>query len=114
MLNPNERRSEILAVINVRRHDTIDNLAYEFNVSRRTIRYDIEALSLSSPIYTVSGRHGGGVYMMDGQYAGRKFLTVEQTELLHRLTERLDVGDLATMDTILKAFAAPEKGKRRI
>ena len=41
-LRPNERREAILEVLCKRRQETIDNLAQEFGVSRRTIRYDIE------------------------------------------------------------------------
>jgi len=40
------------------------NLAFEFGVSERTIRRDIDALSLVAPIYTQAGRYGGGVYIL--------------------------------------------------
>lgn len=36
----------------------------EFEVSERTISRDIEELSLTKPIYTKSGRYGGGVYIL--------------------------------------------------
>lgn len=39
-----ERRDEILRVIYTRRRESIANLAVEFGVSVRTIKYDIEAL----------------------------------------------------------------------
>ena len=39
-----ERRDEIFRVIYTRRRESIANLAVEFGVSVRTIKYDIEAL----------------------------------------------------------------------
>lgn len=67
-----ERRSEIIRLLSRRRHEKIENLAFEFGVSEKTIRRDIEALSLSAPIYTQAGRYGGGVYMMDGYSVNKK------------------------------------------
>ena len=58
-----ERRQEILKILCRRRHETVANLAFELCVSERTIRRDIETLSLSEPIYTQTGRYGGGVYI---------------------------------------------------
>ncbi len=55
-----ERRVEIMKKLCRRRKDTIGNLAHELGVSERTVRRDLEALSLSEPIYTQSGRYGGG------------------------------------------------------
>jgi predicted ArsR family transcriptional regulator len=107
-----ERRQEILSVISSRRHDTIDNLAFEFGVSRRTIRYDIEALSMDNPIYTTQGG-GGGVHMVDGCFAGRKYITDKQEELLRRLLSGLTGEDVEIMNCILKSFAVPKKGVRR-
>ena len=60
MSSPSERRQELLEVLCRRRHDTYDNLAFEFNVSRRTIRRDIAILMCSYPIETSRG-YGGGV-----------------------------------------------------
>ena len=64
-MNSAERRNEILRRLCIRKHDTVANLAFEFQVSERTIRRDIEALSLEAPIYTQTGRYGGGVYILD-------------------------------------------------
>jgi predicted DNA-binding transcriptional regulator YafY len=110
-----ERRQEILSLLNVRRYETIHNLAFEFGVSYSTIKRDILVLSsISTPIYTTAGRYGGGVYMMDGASAGRKYLSDEQTALLKKLAPTLSDDDRTTMQAILKIFAVPEKGKRRL
>ena len=45
-----ERREAILEVLCIRRHDTYRNLAFEFQVSRETIRQDIAVLMCSYPI----------------------------------------------------------------
>jgi len=110
MLGANARRQKILAVMNVRRHDTFDNLANEFGVSKRTIRYDIEYLSVGYPIYTVSGRYGGGVYIMDGCQADKKYLSIEQSDLLSNLSSKLSDKDKTVMESILKEFSIPRNG----
>ncbi len=69
-----ERKLEILKVLNNRRKETISNLAIEFGVSERTIRRDIEDLSLRFPIYTVQGRYKGGVHIMEGVEIDKKLL----------------------------------------
>lgn len=53
MLKANERRQKILEILCVRRQETMENLAQEFNVTTRTIRSDIEELTLAHPIETV-------------------------------------------------------------
>ena len=45
-MRPNERRAAIFDALCIRRHDTVENLASEFGVSEKTIRRDIEELSI--------------------------------------------------------------------
>lgn len=101
---PNERRMELLEVLCERRQDTIENLANEFDVSVRTIKYDIEELTLSYPIETIRGRYGGGVKVADGYYIGRRYLKPKQLELLQRLQNELSGEDAEVMQSILKDF----------
>lgn len=110
-MSANERRMQIIEVLCDRRHESIDNLAFEFGVSRRTIRYDIEILTCSYPIYTVQG-NGGGVHVVDGYRLGKKYMTDKQTELLEKLATRLTGEDFATMQSILKKFKEPKRGVR--
>lgn len=79
-----ERRQKILILLCRRRHDTIENLASEFGVSERTIRRDVEALSATDPIYTQTGRHGG-VYVADGYYLDRQYMSNEEISLLKKV-----------------------------
>lgn len=108
-MSANDRRMQILEVLCERRHDCIENLAFEFGVSERTIRYDIETLSLSYPIYTVQGV-GGGIHVADGYRLGRKYLTEAQEELLKKLGAKLTGEDAKVMEGILKNFAKPKRG----
>ena len=58
------RQQQILMILYRRHHETVENLAYELGVSVRTITRDINELSSHEPIYTQTGRYGGGVYIM--------------------------------------------------
>lgn len=106
-MEANERRMCLIETMCKRRYDTIDNLAFEFKVSRRTIRYDIEILSCSYPIYTTKGT-GGGVHMMDGYRLGMKYFTDSQAELLERISKYLTGADLKTAQTMLATFSRPK------
>ena len=102
---PSERREAILSILCQRRHDKIANLAHEFGVTERTIKSDIEELTLAHPIETIRGRYGGGVKVADGYYVGRKYLKPKQQELLRKLSGQLTGEDRAVMDGILREFA---------
>ncbi len=100
-----ERRQRLLEVLCLRRHDTYDNPAHEFNVSKMTIRRDITALTCSYPIETVRGRYGDGVQVKDDYLPYRKTLNAKQVTLLIRLSAQLDGDDLATISSIIFQLA---------
>jgi len=100
-----DRRQDIWLALLDRRQDTIQNLATEFGVSPRTIRYDIDALSLSYPIETVRGRYGGGVKVSDWYHPSRNTLSPEQMALLKKLAPSLEGNDLVIMNSIISQFA---------
>lgn len=88
-MNRTERRQTLIYVLCLRRHDKICNLAREFGVSERTIRYDIEALSCEYPVKMECGRYNGGVWIADGYYlyqrtSGENVLNKEQLDVLNR------------------------------
>ena len=112
MRSANDRRQMILEALSDRRYETVANLASEFNVSIRTIKYDIEILGCSVPIYTVQG-NGGGVRVADGWYLGRRYLHNEQEELLRRLMDGLQPDDQKVMQGILASFAKPKVKEQR-
>ena len=107
MRSANDRRQMILEALSDRRYETVANLASEFNVSIRTIKYDIEILGCSVPIYTVQG-NGGGVRVADGWYASRTYLCDEDEEMLRRLIPGLQPEDQKRMQHILSVFAKPQ------
>ena len=109
MKNTTERRQKILEILCRRRCEKIENLAIEFNVSRRTILYDIEILSCSYPIYSETGPTGG-IHIADGFRLGMKYLTDKQYEILYKISERLDGEEKTVVLGILKTFAYPKKG----
>ena len=76
------RQNEILRILCRRRHETISHLAAELGVSERTIRRDIEELSLTAPIYTRPGRYDGGVYVMDGYTMDRMYFKRSEADVI--------------------------------
>ena len=89
MRNTVERRLRLLEILCKRKRETLDNLAYELKVSKRTIRYDIEILSYTYPIYTTTGPYGG-IYIEDTFRLGMKYLTENQCERLKCLFQTKD------------------------
>lgn len=102
-MTSNERRNALLEILSMRRFETLENLAFEFGVSKRTIRYDIEILSLTYPIYTVQG-NGGGIHVDENYRLGKSYLKKDQQELLERLLPNLNGKDATTMRGIIKTF----------
>lgn len=76
----------------------------EFGVSMRTIRYDIETLSLTFPLVTIKG-HAGGVAVMDGYQYGKCYLNEKQSGVLVRLLEILTSDDRRVLQSILDDFS---------
>ncbi len=108
-MTTSERRNAILEVLCLRRFETVENLAFEFNVSGRTIRNDILSLSLEYPIYTTQG-NGGGIHVAEDFRLGKTYLKSEQQELLERLLPKLSGNDAEVMKSIIKSFGM--KGKK--
>ena len=108
-MSASDRRQRLLEILCLRRQDTYDNLAREFNVCKRTIRYDVAALMCSYPIETVSGRYGGvrvaSWYHLNYKPSERKALNPKQTALLRRLKDQLVGDDRDTINSILVQFA---------
>ncbi len=102
-MTSSERRNAILEVLCMRRFETVENLAFEFGVTGRTIRNDILMLSLEYPIYTAKG-NGGGIRVDEKYRLGKTYLKDEQQELLERLLPGLNGKDAEVMKSILKTF----------
>ena len=110
-----ERRSAILKVLCRRRYETISNLAEEFDVSERTIRRDIDALSSTEPIYTQPGR-AGGIYVVDGYRMDRMYMTEAEMSVLRKIRDAqrsqgvgfLLPGECEILEHIIQAYAKPK------
>ena len=103
-----ERRQAILEVLCSRRHETRENLAQEFGVSKRTIEYDVFELSLAYPVYTTQG-NGGGIHVVDGFRLGRPRMNDKQTALLQKVLLTLSGEDKETMQQIIKTYGGLKK-----
>jgi predicted DNA-binding transcriptional regulator YafY len=110
-LNLSERQDAIMDILHKERHTTTARLSAEFDVTERTIRNDITALSLRLPILTVRGRYGGGVKLADWFRPCAKTLSPQQEELLRRLKTALAGDDLIVLNSILVQFS-PSHGCR--
>ena len=104
-MTPSERRSEILRLLCVRRHETAINLATEFGVSERTTRTDLMILSCYYPLQVVRGRFGGGIHLADWFHIESRTLSSKQQALLMRVRQTLAGDDLQVMNSILAQFA---------
>ena len=96
-----ERRNEILRLLRLRKFDKVENLAFEFSVSERTIRHDIFLLSLTENIQTKQGRYGG-VYYLGKDNGSAK----EKIELLHKLEKYCTIDEQPILRKILKDYGA--------
>lgn len=99
-----ERRQAILEVLCIRRREIVENLAFEFDVSAKTIRRDLLELSLSYPIYTVHGKHQGGVYIAEDYYLGKQYFSDEQLQTIISLMDKADDDQKRVLEGMLKQF----------
>lgn len=111
-----ERRNEILRILCRRRHETIENLASELAVSKRTIRRDIDVLSMTYPIYTQTGKYNGGVYVMDGFFLERMYMNDTELNVLKKIyiisqndNSLLTKQELLILNSIISTYSKPAK-----
>ena len=107
-MTASERRQAILEVLSLRRHETRENLANEFGVSKRTIEYDVLNLMLTYPVYTVQG-NGGGIYVTDNFRLDRPRMNEKQTALLQKVLLTLSGEDRETMQNIINIYGGRKK-----
>ena len=92
------------------RHMTIKSLADEFGVSERTIRRDIEELSLIEPIYTQTGRYDGGVYISSNYTTDKMGMARKEIAVFNKLItyaeNAADCGLTSEELTVAKHFLA--------
>jgi len=101
----NERRAEIVRILESRRRETMSNLAFQFGVSVRTINYDIDNLAASHPIETVRGK-GGCVKLMDGSRTYQNILSREQQETLIEIIPLISKQQAGVIKALLTAHGS--------
>ena len=119
-MGTSERRNAIMRLLCRRRHETVANMASEFGVSERTIRRDIEILSLNEPIYTQSGRYGGGVYVTENYNMDRMYFTDQEELVFMKLIKYINTGDnrnfsaddITTINNIAREYIKPNTNKK--
>ncbi len=120
-METSERRMAMLKLLCRRRHEKIANLAQEFGVSERTVRRDIEVLSLSEPIYTQAGRYGGGVYVMDDYFMDRMYFKDSEAAVLNKLLEReesgvgrmLSLSEISVLKNLIADYTKPSPANKK-
>ena len=114
-----DRLIGILSILLQKEMTTAPELAEHFEVSRRTINRDIEALCKAGiPIQTSQG-YGGGISIMDGYRMDRTFLTSKDMQMIlaglrsldsesedGRLLFTADYTDMDNLITWLMTFGA--------
>ena len=104
-MDAHERRIAIWRSLCCHRFDTVMHLAEKYQVSVRTIYYDVQILSISYPIETVRGRYNGGIKIPDWYKPDSHVFSPAQLDLLMRLKENLTGNDLAVMTSIIEQFS---------
>jgi len=100
-----ERQNLMMATLRKERRASISHFAAACGCNERTIRRDIEALSVSGfPVETAQG-HGGGVQLADWYQPHRTALCPEQMEVLRRLMTSVQPDDRAILGSILDQFS---------
>ena len=119
-MGTSERRYELMRLLCRRRYETMRNLALEFGVSIRTIQRDIENLSVTEPIYTKFGKHGGGVYVVDGYSMDRMYMKDSELDVLQKLyiaadkdEDLLSIDEKSLLRSLISQYSKPNTKTRK-
>jgi predicted DNA-binding transcriptional regulator YafY len=89
----------------------MSNFAFFFDVSIRTIGYDIDFLTVLHPIETVRGK-GGCVRLADGYGTYKNILSQEQQETLIQIVPLIEVRYAIEVKGILISFGSKSNQSR--
>ena len=106
-----ERRAEIMRVLESKRRETMSNFAHLFNVSIRTIRYDIEILTALYPIESVRGR-GGCVKLIENYRKYQNILSQEQQDVLFEIIPLISERQAKVIKGLLIAHGSKQSSER--
>lgn len=102
-MTTSERRFELVRILKNRRYDRTENLAFEFNVSEKTVRRDIDAISRVVPVYTKRGRHGG-VYLLGSR---ETYMSDSELGFLRSLADRCNPTEKTALANIIGKYSRP-------
>lgn len=108
-MNAKDRRDEIVQFVKLKQQTTIKEISDEFDVSIRTVKYDIVYLSQRHPIYTVPG-HFGGVRWLGERIQHEKLLTELQEKTLLEIYQESCGRRKLILAQILRKFGADTLG----
>ena len=97
-----ERREKIMEILSVHRRTNLKELSERFGVSRRTILYDLDAITASAQFYTVPG-NGGGIFACEGWHYRPAGLTARMQKAVEDAINGLP-PDKAALQELLDAF----------
>lgn len=108
------RQKELLSILSVRKSATIAALANALEVSERTVRRDIDALSAVFPIYTSRGRYGC-VHVLEDRSLDHLYFSSDETALMQEMLQTLEVlgtytpspSQLTALKTMVAKYALP-------
>lgn len=111
-----ERRIEIMRLLCCERYITMPALAERFSVSVRTIKRDIDELGYIIPLEIKMGRYEGGVYVMNGFFWDRVYMSEDDIALLETIISIGEVGAMLVLDkpalqrlkNMIKTYAVPK------
>ncbi len=86
-MDPYNRRKLLLSVLKRRGYDTLSNLAIEFNVSKKTIRRDVDILCMKEFLIIKSGRFTGGIYYVGKNDVSVRVLNEYQIAILKKIIQ---------------------------
>lgn len=113
-----ERRREIMKILCRRQHETMYNLASELGVSIRTIQRDVDALSITEPIYTQTGKYTGGVYVVESYSIDRMYMTDSELNVLKKVyiasdknVSLLTKDEKKILEGLISQYSKPKSNK---
>lgn len=102
-----ERRMKILSVLVNGKLISRLELSRWFDVSDVTINADIIAISTVVPITSKKGRYGG-IYLLDTFKTNKAYLSVDEENLLKKLSKNLSGYEKILLESVLHKFSLPK------
>ena len=97
-----QRRESIMEILGVYRKTSVEELMEKLHVSRRTILYDLDAITAYAQFYTVPG-NGGRIFACEGWHYKPERLTARMQKAVEDAINGLP-PDISALQELLDAF----------